>query len=206
MPEFKYRAVLRNGKIMRGIISAKNKSDVIQMLKNTKMLPISIVAKRIRRPAVKKNKIDFEKLGKVGDREVKKSKNALFTNLENATDTKSKIAAILSADVSLFNKVKPKDVLIFTNSLYILKKAKFNNITALESVYNSTENKKLRDIIEEIMIGVESGEKIYSVMNKYPNVFPPLYTNFVRVGEESGSLDAALEYGRDYMESSMKLR
>ncbi len=206
MPEFKYRAVLRNGKIMRGIISAKNKSDVIQMLKNTKMTPISIIAKRIRRPAVQKKKIDFEKLGKVADKNVQKSKRTLFPNLKTATDGKSKLAAILTADVSLSKKVKPKDVLIFTNSLYILKKAKFNNITALESVYNSTENKKLRDIVEEIMIGVESGEKIHSVMNKYPNVFPPLYTNFVRVGEESGSLDSALEYGRDYMESSMKLR
>ena len=102
--------------------------------------------------------------------------------------------------------VKPKDVLIFTNALYILKKAKFNNITALESVYNSTENKKLRDIIEEMMIGVESGETMYSTMVKYPNVFPPLYANFVKVGEESGSLDNALQYGRQYMESSMKLR
>ena len=64
----------------------------------------------------------------------------------------------------------------------------------------------MRDIIEEIMIGVESGENIYTTMAKYPNVFPPLYANFVRVGEESGSLDTALQYGRQYMESSIRLR
>ena len=205
MPDFKYRAVLRNGKIIRGILTAKTKAEVIRMIKNTKMMPISIVAKKIRRPAVRKDKIDIEKLSKVADKNVKKTKFFSFNTKDNSNG-KSKIASLLSADVSFSFGVKPKDVLIFTNSLYILKKAKFNNITALESVYNSTESKKLKDIVEEIMIGVESGEKIHTVMARYPNVFPPLYTNFVRVGEESGSLDSALEYGREYMESSIRLR
>ena len=203
MPDFKYRAVLRNGKIIRGILTAKTKSDVIHMIKDTKMTPISIVAKRIRRPAVKKKNIDIEKLSKAAEKSVRR--NGKFAGDED-TSKKSKFLSLLTSDVSFTSGVKPKDVLIFTNALYILKKAKFNNITALESVYNSTDNKKLKDIIEEIMIGVESGETIYSVMAKYPNVFPPLYANFVRVGEESGSLDKALLYGRQYMESSMRLR
>ena len=204
MPDFKYRAVLRNGKIIRGILTAKSKTDVIQMIKDTKMTPISINAKKIKRPAVQKKKIDFNKLGKVANKNNQKLKKVALNT--KGGPKKSKFASLLTSDVSFGGGVKPKDVLIFTNALYILKKAKFNNITALESVYNSTENKKLRDIIEEIMIGVESGETIYSTMAKYPNVFPPLYTNFVKVGEESGSLDNALQYGRQYMESSMKLR
>lgn len=204
MPEYKYRAVLRNGKIIRGILNAKSKVDVIQMIKDTKMMPISITTKKIKRPAVQRKKIDFDKLSRVADKNVKKTRAISFNS--KTANGKSKLESILTAEVTFSKGVKPKDVLVFTNSLYILKKAKFNNITALESVYNSTENKRLREIIEEIMIGVESGEKIYTVMARYPNVFPPLYTNFVRVGEESGSLDSALQYGREYMESSMKLR
>lgn len=203
MPDFKYRAVLRNGKIIRGILTAKSKAEVIQMIKDTKMTPISINAKKIKRPAVQKKKIDFKKLDKVAKKSNQKLKKVAMAN---KGPKKSKLATILTSDVSIGGGVKPKDVLIFTNALYILKKAKFNNITALESVYNSTENKKLRDIIEEMMIGVEAGETIHSTMARYPNVFPPLYTNFVKVGEESGSLDNALQYGRQYMESSMKLK
>ena len=201
MPDFKYRAILRNGKIMRGILTAKTKSEVIDMIKNTKMMPISISAKRIKRPAVQRKKIDFKKLEKAAGKN-----SRISLQHKNNVQNKSKLASILTADVSFSKGVKPKDVLIFTNSLYILKKAKFNNITALESVYNSTENKRLRDIVEEIMIGVESGEKMYTTMAKYPNVFPPIYTNFVRVGEDSGSLDTALEYGRQYMENDMRLK
>ena len=143
MPDYKYRAVLRNGKMIRGITQAKSKAEVIQKVKNTKMTPISISAKKIRRPAVKKKNIDLDKLSRAADRS-----GRLRLDPKSATSTKSKWAAILTSDVKLTLGVHPKDVLIFTNALYILKKAKFNNITALESVYNSTENKKLKDIIE----------------------------------------------------------
>lgn len=206
MPEYKFRAVLRNGKVIRGIdTKARSKADVIKMLKDTNLIPISITAKKIRRPAVKKKNIDLKKLSKAAEQSVKRT-NRFRVDLRTATSTKSKIAALLTSDVNFSRGIKPKDVLTFTNSLYILKKAKFNNVKALESVYNNTENKKLREVIEEIMIGVESGETIYSTMVKYPNVFPPLYSNFVRVGEESGSLDSALMYARQYMESSIRLR
>ena len=64
----------------------------------------------------------------------------------------------------------------------------------------------MQDIVEDILIGIEAGATINEMMAKYPKVFPPLYVNFVRVGEESGSLDTALLHARDYMESSMRLR
>ena len=64
----------------------------------------------------------------------------------------------------------------------------------------------LKDIIEDLLIGVESGERLYSIMESYPKVFPPLFVNFIKVGEESGNLDTALLYARDYMEQSNQVR
>lgn len=205
MPDFRYRAVLRNGRIIRGIMNAKTRSEIIQKIKETKMTPISITTKKIKRPAVKKKSVDLKKISKAAERNVRKAHKVKFDAKSMKID-KSTLASLLTSDVNLSFGVKPKDVLVFTNSLYILKKAKFNNITALESVYESTQNRKLKDIVDEIIIAVESGETIYSVMLRYPNVFPPLYANFVKVGEESGSLDSALMYARDYMESSIRLK
>ena len=88
----------------------------------------------------------------------------------------------------------------------ILKKAKFNNIQALRIIYEQMENPKLKDIVEDIIIGVESGEKMNVVMQNYPNVFPAMFVNFIKVGEDSGNLDTALLYARDYMESSNNLK
>ena len=44
------------------------------------------------------------------------------------------------------------------------------------------------------------------VMDNYPNIFPAMFVNFIKVGEESGNLDTALLYARDYLENSNKLK
>lgn len=36
--------------------------------------------------------------------------------------------------------------------------------------------------------------------------FPAMFVNFIKVGEDSGNLDTALLYARDYMESSNNLK
>lgn len=203
MHEYKYRGMLRNGKILRGIMPAKNRHEVILKLKQTRVQPIMVKQLKSKLVSESKKKIDRKKLEKI-QKEVEKQQLS-SKQRRDRTKQKTGLAGILSADVSL-GGVKPKDVLTFTNSLYILKKAKFNNVAAFESLFNSTENPKLQDIVEDILIGIESGASIHEMMAQFPKVFPPLYVNFVRVGEESGSLDTALLHARDYMESSMKLK
>lgn len=202
MPEYKYRGMLRNGKIVRGIMSAKTRHDIIDNMKKSRIQPIQIKAVKKKLVSESKKKIEHNKLAKIqGDVERKRKEDLRKKADQNARKGKwgKEINFNLSAP-------KPKDVLVFTNGLYVLKKAKFNNITSLESLYNSTKNPKLKDIVEDILIGVEAGSSINEMMALYPKVFPPLYVNFVKVGEESGSLDTALLHARDYMESEMKLK
>lgn len=203
MPEYKYRGMLRNGKILRGVMMAKNRHEVIIKLKQTRVQPIRVKILKNQLVSESKKKVDYRKLEKI-QQDVEKQK-ASSRLRRNKVMNENSIWSFLTSDVS-FGTIKPKDVLTFTNSLYVLKKAKFNNVDAFESLFNSTENKKLQDIIEDILIGVESGASIHEMMSRFPKVFPPLYVNFVRVGEESGSLDTALLHARDYMESNMKLK
>lgn len=203
MPEYKYRGMLRNGKILRGIMTARNRHDVLIKLKNSRVQPIKIKTLKNKVVSESKKKLDKKKLAQI-QQDVEKQK--IYSNKRDPRENnKLGIWKILTSDVS-FSGVKPKDVLTFTNSLYVLKKAKFNNVAAFESLFNSTENKKLQDIVEDILIGVEGGSTIHEMMSRYPKVFPALYVNFVRVGEESGSLENALLHARDYMESNMKLK
>ena len=203
MPEYKYRGMLRNGKILRGIMTARNRHDVIVKLKQSRVQPIKVKSLKKQLVSESKKKIDQKKLAKI-QQDVEKQKNSSRQRLQRNNNS-SGLIGILTSDIS-FGGIKEKDVLTFTNSLYVLKKAKFNNVAAFESLFNSTENTKLQDIVEDILIGVEAGSTIHEMMAGYPKVFPPLYVNFVKVGEESGSLDTALLHARDYMESSMKLR
>lgn len=203
MPDFKYRGMLRNGKILRGIMVAKNRHEVIQKLKETRIQPIAVKAIKKDPISESKKKVDYKKLEQIQKDVENQKSNARLRR--DRIKSNSGIWGVLTSDVSL-GRVKEKDVLTFTNSLYVLKKAKFNNVAAFESLFNSTENKKLQDVVEDILIGIEAGASIHEMMSRFPSVFPPLYVNFVRVGEESGSLDSALLHARDYMESNMKLR
>ena len=196
MPEFNYRGMLKNGKNIRGSMTARNKRDVIKKLKLSRIQPIRIAAKK--EIKITNTKIDPNRLKSIQE-DVERTKNS-----SRRTPAKRTFASMLFSDVG--RGVTPKDILTFTNSLYILKKAKFNNIDAFEALYDTMENPKMKDIIDDILIGIEGGSTINQMMLAYPKVFPPVYVNFVKVGEESGALDTALLYARDYMESSMRLR
>lgn len=206
MPEFKYRGALKNGKIIKGILVAKDKRDMVSKLKRSKIKPIEIEERKIKIVSESKKKLDYEKLNKIS-RDVQKNREKAF--VKDLSDRKDsfvkKILSKLSADVTVGGKVKPTEVLTFTNSLYILKKAKFNNIESFESLVSSTENKKLKDAIEDILIGIQGGASIHEIMMRFPKIFPPLYVNFIKVGEDSGALDKALLHARNYLESSYKL-
>ncbi len=203
MPEYKYRGMLRNGKIVRGVMMAKNRHSLLKSLKDSRIQPIEVKAMREKLISESKKKVDHSKLDKI-QKDLEKQRIA---GIKKKAELRQKQAASSKWGMEIdFQMPKPKDILVMTNSMYVLKKAKFNNIATLESLYNSTQNKKLKETIENILIGVESGAAIHEMMAQYPKIFPPLYINFIRVGENSGSLDMALLHARDYMESEMNLK
>ena len=82
-------------------------------------------------------------------------------------------------------KISGRDIVTFTQNFYLLKKANFNNIHALSTIIETTENESLKAILEDILLGVESGENMYVTMEYYSGVFNPIYINMIKVGELS---------------------
>ena len=192
MAEYKFRALMRDGKVTRGKMLVNSKHQLITKLKEAKLQPILV--KKIKVKAIKeKQKKSLDKL---------MGKSVLTTSGKNKISFKN----LTKVNIELFSKIKTTDVIAFTNNLYILKKANFNNIQALESLYEGTDNVAFKDVIEDLLIAVQSGEKLHLAMENYSSIFSTMYINFVKVGEESGSLETALQYARDYLESSIKLR
>jgi len=195
VPEYKYRAILRDGKIIRGKILAANKHQVVTKLKDAKIQPI----------VIKKIKIIKIDNGRFIKRKEKPKYNPLNSR-PKLTFKKFLLSDLKNTNFHPFTRIKSKDIIAFVNNLYILKKANFNNIQALRSLYEGTENPAFKDVIEDLLVGVEAGERLNVVMSNYPHVFATMFVNFVKVGEESGTLDTALLYARDYLESSTKLK
>lgn len=202
MPSYKYRVIFEDGKVGHGKIMALNKSHAMESLKKDRIQPISI--KKLPEKRQKYKRLDYNKIEKEN---LIKRVNSNLNNSKKKVDLKKiTLEELKQMQLHPFTRITSKDIIVLVNNLYILKKAKFNNIQALRIIYEQMENPKLKDIVEDIIIGVESGEKMNVVMQNYPNVFPAMFVNFIKVGEDSGNLDTALLYARDYMESSNNLK
>lgn len=114
----------------------------------------------------------------------------------------------LSADIDLsfLDRVKTEDVISFTQMFLLLKRANFTNMRALTTMLNNTKNSAMRGIIEDILNGLEAGQYIYTTLEYYKKIFPPIYINIVKVGELSGSLATSLEQAMKYIQDSTQIK
>lgn len=199
MPLFKYKAVTKDGQVMENKVEATNQYVLLKKLKRNELLPIEVI--QINAKITNKNK--------------KQKKNIETNNSVLKTIRNEEIQKSLSAKPNFLSKIKKainknekitkKDIAIFTENFYLLKKANFNNIHALSTIINTTENESFKAILEDILLGVEAGDNMYVTMEYYEGVFPPIYINMIKVGELSGSLTNALKQAREYLDSSMEL-
>lgn len=199
MPIYIYKAATKSGQVVRNRVEEVNRFMLLRRLKNNDLLPISVTqinAKGNR--SLKKQKKNVESstsiLKDIRSKEIEK----------NMMSRKERIKKALNSNVTS-SKITTKDLVIFTQDFYLLKKANFNNIHALSTIIESTENASLRGILEDILLGVEAGENMYTTMEYYEGVFPPIYINMIKVGELSGSLTRALEQAVKYLDDSMEL-
>lgn len=197
MPEYVYRAVTSKGQVVRNRVEDVNRNTLIKKLKNNDLLPISITqvnySKSKKTKINKRNIMDIDDIMKQAD-----SANILQGRAAYKPTMKEKVNLALSRE----EKITTRDIIIFTQNFYLLKKANFNNIHALSTIIDSTENMTLRGVLQDILAGVEAGEYMYTTMEYYSNIFPYIYTNMIKVGELSGSLSKSLEQAVKYMETA----
>jgi len=63
---------------------------------------------------------------------------------------------------------------------------------ALEISGNVLGNQCYRDVISEVTNEVKKGRRISAVLERHPELFPPMFTTMILVGEKTGTLDATL--------------
>ena len=197
MPEYVYRAVTKNGVIVRNRVEDSSKQVLIKRLKNNDLTPINVVqVSYASKRSAKKTKRNITSIDDI-------MKTANSTNILNGDNrTKVTLKEKLNMRLSTTEKITTRDIVIFTQNFYLLKKANFNNIHALNTIIESTENLSFRGILEDILAGVESGEYMYTTMEYYSNVFPYIYINMIKVGELSGSLTNSLQQAVKYLDDN----
>ena len=195
MPTYVYKAMTKSGLVVKNKIESPSRQNLLKTLKSNELLPIDVQQIRYvgrQQRKAKKNITNIEEIMKsVNTTNIGKSKPKQLS-------TKEKINLYFAKT----EKITTRDIMIFTQNFYLLKKANFNNIHALDTIIQDTENISFKGILEDILAGVEAGENMYTTMEYYSNVFPYIYINMIKVGELSGSLTTSLEQAVKYLDES----
>ena len=199
MAIYVYRAITDKGIIVRNRVEELNRNTLIKKLKRNNLTPIKITQVKTVgkiKKTTKKNVKDIKDI----------MKNAqATTQIEDRNQRKVSLFSKINQALTKTEKISLDDIIVFTEDFYQLKKANFNNIHALSTIIQNTENYTLKSILEDILAGVEAGDNMYTTMEYYSDVFPYIYINMIKVGELSGSLEKSLQEAVEYLEETNRL-
>lgn len=106
----------------------------------------------------------------------------------------------------LKQKVKEKDVVVFSRIFSTMINAGLPLIQCLDLLAAQEQNKTFAKIITSIKDDISGGSTLTEALKKYPEVFDDLFVNLVAAGESGGILDVILSRLSSYMEKAMKLK
>ena len=102
----------------------------------------------------------------------------------------------------LKEKIKTKDLVIFTRQFATMIDAGLPLVQCLEILGSQQENKTFKQIILQIKSDVEQGSTFADALRKHPKPFDALYVNLVQAGEIGGILDTILNRLAAYLEKA----
>jgi len=91
------------------------------------------------------------------------------------------------------NRITTKDKVVFTRQLSTLIAAGLPLSQSMRTVVDQTPNRRLRGIIQELIVSIEGGHSLHDSFAKHPEVFDKLFLSLMAAGEASGTLDEALQ-------------
>ena len=106
---------------------------------------------------------------------------------------------------SFLNRVKKKDLVIFTRQFATLLEAEIPLSDALKTLYAQTKNAKLKETIFEISSDIDAGLSLSQALERHGKVFSEFYINLIRSAEVTGRVQESMIFLADYLEKDMAL-
>jgi len=111
-----------------------------------------------------------------------------------------------SFNLSVLQRVKQKDIVIFSRQLSVMISATLPIVQSLRILVKQVENPYFKSVISEIADEVEGGQKFSVALEKHRKIFSNFYVSMIKSGETSGKLDDVLQYLADQLEKDYDLR
>ncbi|MDE1975442.1 MAG: type II secretion system F family protein [Patescibacteria group bacterium] len=113
--------------------------------------------------------------------------------------------SFLSKNITFFDHVSTKDVVILSRQLATLFEAQISALRVFRMLSAETENKLLAGKLETIADDLQAGSSISAALGKHHKVFDDFYVSMVKAGEESGKLNDTFLYLADYLDRTYEL-
>ncbi|MBI3305108.1 type II secretion system F family protein [Candidatus Parcubacteria bacterium] len=114
-------------------------------------------------------------------------------------------ASIFDAPLKFFNRVKSKEIVIFSRQLSTLLDAEVPITESLRTLMEQTGSATFRGVLFEISADVEGGMSMSKAFQKHPQVFSDFFVTLVKSGEVSGKLQEVFAYLASYLEREYEL-
>ncbi|MHC4733902.1 MAG: type II secretion system F family protein [Planctomycetota bacterium] len=86
-------------------------------------------------------------------------------------------------------RISNKDILAMTHQLSTALRAGLPLLNALEIIRDQQHKQETRNMLDELVNSVSSGQSLSEAMANHERTFNPLYLSMIRVGETGGILD-----------------
>lgn len=101
---------------------------------------------------------------------------------------------------AFFKQIKIKDIVLFCYQLSIMLHSGITLQAALHVIDKQIKNKKFKDILDEILVQIQTEKSFSASLALYKDIFPKNLLSLVAVGEISGNLEVILDSIAVYLE------
>ncbi len=108
--------------------------------------------------------------------------------------------------LQIFNRVGPKDLVIFFRQLSLMIDSSLPIVRALRILTKQASSANLKSVVSGVADEVDGGNSLSSAMANYSNAFSNFQINIVKSGETSGRLGEVVNYLADQQEKDYDLR
>jgi type IV pilus assembly protein PilC len=95
-------------------------------------------------------------------------------------------------------------VLQFMEVLGVMMESGFKLVDALTAASTAVKNQAMRACIEQLRAAVTRGEKLSTELDRNAELFPPVVSQLVIVGEQTGNLSKATGYVREHLRKQIE--
>src|ERR1043165_475520 len=107
---------------------------------------------------------------------------------------------------TVFKKIKPKTLQIFSRQFATMIEAGLNVVSSLVILEEQTDDAYFASVVKELRADVEGGLLLSQALARHPKIFSRLYVSMVEAGEAAGILDQVLDRVAFQIEKDTQIR